>query len=255
MRSEFVINCRYGGLNPVQFGEQVCPSGHSFGPAVRIHWLLHYVVSGFGTFVRDGVEHRVSPGEIFVIPPHVETYYEADRERPWEYYWIGFTTDEALPEALSHPVVSCPQAGEIFEEMRRCSTYENGKSAYLAGCLWKLMATLLEQKTKQADYVDKALNCIHSEFATGITVGAIAERLNLDRSYFSNLFTRRVGTSPGAYLRSYRLNRAAELMSRYGEKPTTAALSVGYDDLFHFSKAFKQHFGVSPREYCKAKKQ
>lgn len=46
-----------------------------------------------------------------------------------------------------------------------------------------------------------------------------------------------------------RMEKAAELMTVYGEKPSTAGASVGYPDIYHFSKMFKKHFGVSPREY------
>ena len=45
--------------------------------------------------------------------------------------------------------------------------------------------------------------------------------------------------------------KAAELLTVYGQSPSTAGISVGYPDLYHFSKIFKKHFGVSPREYQK----
>ncbi len=250
-KSEIVIDCHYDGLNPKLFGWQTCAPNHAYGPAVRTHWLLHYVVSGKGVFRREGREYVLSAGDIFVIPPYLETYYQADRENPWKYVWVGFTTNDSLPEVYHKPVIRCPEAGIVFEEMFRCRDYDTGRSAYLSACLWKLTGILLESGKQKPDYIDKALSCIHSEYANGITVQAIAKRLNLDRSYFSTLFTRRVGVSPRDYLRTYRLNKAAELMTVYGEKPSTAALSVGYEDLFHFSKSFKQQFGVSPREYVK----
>ncbi len=251
--SEIIMNQSFPGLNPRAFGYEACRPGHAFGPAVRTHWLLHYVESGFGTFTRDGITHTVGPGDIFVIPPYLETFYQADGVRPWSYVWVGFTLrDQELEELFSSPVISCPEAGAIFNAMRLCRQYENGRSAYLAGCLWNLVSVLQEQGKQKADYVDRALSCIHSEFASGITVQQIADRLNLDRSYFSTLFSGRMGISPRDYLRNYRMNKAAELMTVHGEKPSTAALSVGYEDLFHFSKAFKQHFGLSPRDYVKA---
>lgn len=247
--SETVINMEYAGFNPMQFGWESCRPCHDFGPAVREHWLLHYVVSGFGTFIREGVTYNLGPGEIFIIPPYLETYYIADREKPWSYIWIGFTTENELSEIFKQPELRHPGVNKIFEAMRECTKYENGKSAYLAGCLWQLNALLLEEDEKKADYCDKALAIMHSEYANGITVADIAERLGLDRGYFSTLFRSKTGTPPIQYLLNLRLQRAAELMTVHGEPPATAALSVGYTDIYHFSKIFKKHFGVSPREY------
>lgn len=249
--NEIVIDMNYGGLNPVQFGYETCDPSHSFGPAVRTHWLLHYIVSGFGVFVRQGTTHRVGPGEIFVIPPYMETYYEADRDTPWKYIWIGFTTEDELPAILSQPVINCPGAGVPFQEMFHCQNMENGRSAFLSGCLWKLMGILLEQGKPVADYIHKAIHFMHAEYVHGITVKEIADRLNLDRSYFSTVFSQRMGASPQEYLINLRLTRAADLMITHGESPSTAAISVGYPDLYHFSKIFKKHFGLSPRAYIK----
>lgn len=53
-KDEIIINQNYSGLNPVQFGSEKCRSGWAYGPYVRTFWLLHYIVSGFGTFERDG---------------------------------------------------------------------------------------------------------------------------------------------------------------------------------------------------------
>lgn len=247
--SEIITNCNYAGLNPVQFGYEHCTPSHAYGPAVRTHWLLHYVVSGFGTFSKDGVTHKISPGNMFVIPPYVETYYEADHEKPWYYIWIGFTAEQPLPEIFSQPTISCPNAGILFDEMLSCSGMDNGKSAFLSGCLWKLMSLLLEQGSIPSDYIDKALSCMHSEYMHRITIQDIADRIGLDRSYFYSLFTQRMGISPSQYLIHLRLTKAAELMIVHGEKPSVAAASVGYEDLFHFSKIFKKYYGMSPKNY------
>ncbi len=247
-KSEIVIDKHYKGYNPVQFGSENCEPGHFFGPSVRTHWLLHYVVQGFGTFVRDGITWAVKPGDIFVIPPYEETYYEADKKNPWRYIWIGFTADEDV-SLLKEAIVHCPGAGGIFEEMLRCGKLENGRSAFLCGKLWELFSILMEGGEPSADYITKALNYMNSEYVHGITVQQVAERLNMNRSYFSELFKEQMGVSPQKYLINLRLERAAELLTVYGESPTTAGISVGYPDLYHFSKIFKQHFGLSPRKY------
>jgi len=247
-----ITNENYSGLNPIQFGYQNCESSHSFGPAVRQHWLIHFVVSGQGIYRFQNTEYTVKAGEMFVIPPYEVTYYEADSVKPWNYIWIGFTTDKALPMKLD-AVISCPEAAGIFNEMKQCEKMSQGRSAYLSARLWDLFAQLLKSEKQPIDYVEKALHCIHSEYMEGITVEEIANRLNLDRSYFSTLFKQKTGISPGQYLLNYRMNVAASLMQKNGESVSVAASSVGYTDIFNFSKMFKKHFGVSPGKYTKNK--
>ncbi len=235
----------------VQFGDEKCQSGHAFGPAVRPYWLLHYVASGTGVFVREGKVHIIKAGEVFVIPPYTETFYQADESDPWAYIWIGFTAAGNLPPAFELPVIRHAGVGEIFEDMMRCYKMENGKNAFLLSRLWELVGVLLEQEPVQIDYVQKALGFMHAEYMEDIAVAQIAKRLNLDRSYFSTLFREQMGMPPSQYLMQYRLEKAAELMTVYGEKASVACVSVGYPDLYHFSKMFKAYFGVSPRGYQK----
>lgn len=250
--NEIIIDRQYGGINPMQFGYEACTPSHFYGPAVRAHWLLHYVVSGSGRFEREGKCHTVRAGEIFVIPPYLECYYEADEKDPWQYIWVGFTGD---PPVEPDPILRLPGAGSVFEEMKRCSHLENGRSAFLAARLWELFSLLLEQGKASAGYVEKAIHCMRSEYMNPLTVSELAARLNLDRCYFSTLFKEETGLSPMQYLIRLRMEKAAELLLDHGERASTAGASVGYPDLYHFSKAFKAYYGVSPREYRRSKEE
>lgn len=257
--SLLVSNREFREINPLQAGWERCRSGHSFGPALRSFYLLHYVVSGHGTFRTENKSSRVGPGEIFVIRPGETTFYQASSEDPWHYIWIGFTLGLPLPEALKSDVVSLPQAGEIFSSVPDLVHRENGREASLCGKLWELFS-LLEQeeipssarKGKSADaYVNMAKTYMETEYMRNVSVTALARKLNLDRSYFSKLFKESTGKSPQQYLTWLRLKKAAELLREYGKTPGEAAIAVGYSDVFSFSRMFKRHFGISPREYGK----
>lgn len=249
IHTELIPNKGYLGLNPVDFGFETCKSEHSFGPAVRTYWLLHFVVRGHGIFERDGMTHHLQAGDLFVIPPFRKTFYKADTHDPWEYIWVSFTSCEDLPELLGQSVIHLPAAGRIFHEMKRCQQLENGKTAFICGKLWELFSLFWEQETPATDYVENALHLIHTEYMYDLSVETIAHRLGLDRSYFYSLFKTKTGVSPQQYLIRYRMEQAAVLMTAGGRSPTLAANSVGYKDIYTFSKMFKRVYGVSPREY------
>lgn len=248
--SQIVVNKGYDGLNPVILGTESCKKGHAYGPAIRSYYLIHYVISGRGIFVSKGETHKVSAGEMFVITPGEETFYKADDTAPWEYIWIGFTSDSPLPMELA-PKIICPEAQTIFKDMLSCGKMEKGRSAYLSARLWDLFSVLLEKSTQTDDYIDKALSCLNAEYMMGITISELARRMNLERTYFYRLFKNRVGISPSQYLFELRMKKASELLLKKNQSPKSTAVSVGYSDIYLFSKMFKKKFGLSPREYKK----
>jgi AraC-like DNA-binding protein len=246
-------NDEYGGIAPVQFGYEKCKNSYFYGPIARTYHLFHFVESGFGIFRINGKEYRVGPGEIFVIPPYTETYYEADKINPWTYTWIGFTAEKKLPLKLPD-VIRCPEASEVFNSMKNATGLNNGRNSFLISKIWELFSILLENKKSNASYVDKALDYIHSEYMYDITIDKIAAWLGLDHSYFSSLFKKKMGLSPKQYLLNYRMNVALSLMSKNNISVSVAAYSVGYTDICNFSKMFKKTFGVSPVKYMQLMK-
>ena len=247
--SELIDDLHLYDYNPINFGYEACESGHSYGPAVRTYWLLHFVSSGKGFFERNGEKHFLSKGDLFIIPPLEETYYEADQADPWTYTWIGFTTKREIFSGFRASVIHCPEAEHLFEEMKLCSRKSKGKTEFLVAKLWELIFILSSDAEVQIGYVEKAIQYMKSEYMNSITISELATHLGIDRSYFSAIFKEQIGLPPGKYLTNLRLTYAAELLSKHGMSPTTAAFSCGYADIYHFSKAFKKEFGISPRAY------
>ena len=257
--SKIVINQGYTDINPVQCGEEVCAPRHSYGPAARTHWLLHFVVSGRGRFTSPRGEFSVGRGEMFVIRPYEITYYEADGEEPWSYIWLGFTSSLRLPPRLTcADVLYAPELATFFRAAADAPDFSlgaNGYEAVLCGQIWGILGALSERDSKESEalarYIRPALSIMENEYANGITVEEVAARLHLNRSYFSALFRSTVKKSPRAVLTELRMERAAMLLTRYGYSVTVAAASVGYSDIFVFSRAFKQYYKLSPRDYAK----
>ena len=67
--------------------------------------------------------------------------------------------------------------------------------------------------------------------------------------HFHRVFTAHVGESAASYVRRLRLERAGRKLRMGAVNITEVALAAGYDTHAAFSKAFKQQFGLSPREF------
>ena len=249
-----IVNQHYRDINPRVCGRQDCAPSHAYGPAVRSYWLLHYVAEGKGIFRIGEKEYHLHASQIFVIRPGELTYYEADSEDPWRYLWIGFDSSVEMPEILKQDVLTVPQVAPLFDVMVKCGDMPVQNEAFLSGKIWELLSMFSyeQQQTGRSElYVRQAKNFMETEYMIGITVNEVATRLGLDRSYFSNLFKIRVGKTPQQYLNEVRMRQAAIQLVKFGYTVTETAASVGYADVFAFSRMFKRHYGVSPREYCR----
>jgi AraC-like DNA-binding protein len=81
------------------------------------------------------------------------------------------------------------------------------------------------------------------------TLEGIARKFNYSPSRFSNLFKTKTGYSPIDYFIHLKMQKACQLLDLTDTKINNLALKLGYDDPYHFSKAFKNKMGVSPHKY------
>ena len=102
----------------------------------------------------------------------------------------------------------------------------------------------------QADpVVGTALQLIHHHPAYPWTVALLAEKAGASRAAFARRFTELVGEPPMAYLTSWRLAMAADLLCQPDMTIGAVARQVGYGTPFALSAAFKRERGVSPQEH------
>lgn len=255
--NKLVINKGFGDVNPLLCGSEVCDKKHAFGPASRGYWLLHFVISGKGTFVTPRGKSNVKKNDIFIIRPYEITYYEADEEEPWNYIWIGFRAGIELPALLtSSDVIYAPSLMRTFEKCMEAPDSSSGNEGYeelLCSAVWSIIAFARQNEQspdeEYSHYIKPALDIMEAEYCNGISVAEIAARLHLNRSYFSMIFRKNMKKTVAEHLSELRMERAAKLLTEYGYNVTVTAASVGYQDVFTFSRAFKKRFGVSPSEY------
>jgi AraC-like DNA-binding protein len=254
-----------------QCGYESCSPGHAFGPAVRDHFLIHYILSGKGSFYANNTCYPLEKGQAFLICPDAITFYEADHTAPWTYCWVGFHGLKAsfyLESAgltQKAPIFSPSSQDYIvhcFEEMLETQKLKVGRELRLTGLLYTLLSELIEtaphspellnSKDLKTQYIETAVRYIEMNYSRQITIADIACYIGLDRSYLSRLFKRFLSKSPQQFLIEYRINKAIELMHNPHLSLGDIARSVGYSDVLSFSKAFSKVKGIAPSYYQKA---
>lgn len=92
---------------------------------------------------------------------------------------------------------------------------------------------------------------LHKNYSQDISLDALSARFYINKHSLCSLFKRVTGTSVNQYLIHCRLVKAKELLLNRESVENVCAM-VGYNNLPHFSRIFKQHMGQSPKQYQKS---
>lgn len=249
-------------------GYAKCQPAHSFGPSVRPNYLIHYILEGKGTYRIGKKEYHLKEGFGFLIEPQVQTFYQADREEPWTYIWIGFDGNNAgnylADTGLNHqqPVFECTYKDELKQivlNMLKNNISTTTHRFLLQGLLYEFFSVLTRDihvntpllQNGENPYILQAVEFIQNNYSFPIHVTDIANYVCINRSYLYTLFKTNLGVSPQDYLANYRISRATELLTVTNLSIESIALSCGYTDPLIFSKVFKSKKGLTPSRYRK----
>lgn len=250
----------------VSCGWEKCGATHSYGPAVRNYYMLHFILQGQGHYYLNNKHYKLKANQCFLTVPGTVTLYKAEPTNPWIYTWICFNGDY-VPHLLKqsnlnadNPIInlSCNQTiYEIIKEMLSYHQLTPANECYLQSKLYLIFAKLHEAlqsvynkvELNNNFYVTKAIEYIEKNTFTNLSVNDIAGYLNISRSHLYALFKQELNTSPQQFLTNAKIANARELLSKTKIPIYSVALSCGYKNAFAFSRAFKQVTNISPREY------
>lgn len=240
---------------PVRAGYQKCAPGWSFEPSCRDSYTIQYVLNGSGVVYKDGKKILAHSKDMFILRPGETFQLQADVLDPWTYIWIGFRSNIDLPELQQIDVLPAENLNEFFLKIAKCNKKENiPLEPLLLSYIWEFLfymkqmnATVLPNPKKAKEYVDRACQMIHSHYAT-MSVNQLAEYLHLNRSYLSRIFKQITGISLKTYWTNTRLQAARNLLLQ-NHTVAQASMIVGYSDIASFSRAFKDYYKYSPKQY------
>ena len=264
----FPVGKNSNELSLYHYGKHNCLPGNSYGPNKRDYYLLHFITEGKGTYTVGDKTFHLQKNEGFLIRPNEETFYQADIEEPWEYYFVAFhgTLAEKMVDEVDwiDGYVIRPHNHQSIRSVMR-SIYAIKKpdlwGEYMAlGHLYMMWAHLIKEskrtreteiQSNQEDLLNKAIDYIKKNYECGIRVSDIANAINVHRVSLYRLFKDCLNVSVEKYLQNYRMDRAVFLLQNSDCSVTEICARVGMGDYPHFCRQFKRHFGFTPSEYRK----
>ena len=251
-----------------QCGSEACACGHQYGPAVRDHFLVHYVASGKGVFYADGHSYPIGPKQGFIIFPGQVSTYRADDFDPWIYAWVGY---EGRSAAILTEMVGLTRGNPVFELDTEIDPYERirrmlraasdmrlGDMAML-GSLYQLLSEIGQGRSSaneqpETRYYKKAVWYLEGNYHRDVRITDVAAFVGLSRSQLFRVFQRAAGMSPKEYLNILRAERAAKFLLATDLSLEKVALSSGFFSAGRMNAVFQDQYSTSPSQYRKTMK-
>jgi AraC-like DNA-binding protein len=224
-------------------------------------------VSGEGwVSFGHGRRQRVTAGGLLVIPSGCPHAYGAASENPWRLYWVHFTGERAddyldlLRAREPGTVLSVSGVTEVCEGFETLWRHrEEGGSdpglIRMSAELSRLLVLLYihtragEAPRGTEERIERVLTCMRERVSDALSLADFARVAGVSVPHFCALFRAQTGVPPMTYFSRLRMRRAAEWLDGSNEPVSVIAQRVGYENPFHFSRAFRSTHGLSPRAY------
>ncbi|MGP4041079.1 AraC family transcriptional regulator [Gracilibacillus sp. D59] len=259
---------RSGGLWPIRSGFNQAKPNFQVGPRKIDFYSLHFVLKGKGQIKQNDSIIELKEGDIFCLFPHHIHQYQTDPTNRLELFWLAFNGKQALAllnrlglkeQDFKIDSFITPQIMTIVKEVLHYFQHHYADEGLIRlSLIYKLFHFLIEQASESnltpnisSDWIEKSKQYMQTHFTEGLTVKDVADYVGFHRSHFTTAFSKEVGSSPVQYLVSLKMKLSTELMSDPTISITEVAYSIGYPDLYAFSRAFKNYYGISPKNYIK----
>ncbi|MEI8196366.1 MAG: AraC family transcriptional regulator [Phycisphaerae bacterium] len=223
---------------------------------------LYCPLAGQGWIALCEQRVELRPGRLYLVPPHPELSHATPTRITID--WLHFNPNSpwilARLTQLRRIHEFKPPAATYWRGLcRRCSEYLASPNAALTcrfhGMLSELIGLVLEQTTgssipASADYerLLPALEYLDNHDTQTVSLGTLAAQVHLSPEHFHRRFKATLGLTPWEYALRRRMALARRLLGQGLHSVAEVAAACGYRDPFYFSRMFRRHCGVTPRQ-------
>lgn len=234
-------------------------------------WMeLLYFISGRGSYMVEGSQYPLEPGDLFLLRPAEMHRLLIDPNHPYERIVIHFTPDllkdldpdQSLLRAFydrplgqqnrySHAsdpdgLIQAAFSGFSFDHVPNIRLNLTARLLMVLTALDGLYGKS-QMHTPAQGLAGQLVAYVNEHLFEDISIQSIADTFYRSRSQISRLFQQATGSPLWDYVMIKRLMTARAMIQR-GEAASMACTACGFSDYSAFYRAYRNHFGHSPRE-------
>jgi AraC family transcriptional regulator len=252
---------------PKSVGVVTYPPGATFGPRTGIDYEFVWIIAGDAEYRFGDVTSAAPAGSIVLCRPGTD-YFRWDPDQRTRHAYFHFNIHglpKSWPRQEQWPLVRVLPEGDVVRPLFRhvLTWHRRGDellqqitaAQILAAFVTGEVATREVTQDRLPDAVEMALHYLYEtlddEPSRPIGLDDLADAAAVTPEHLCRLFKSATGLSPAETVRLARLDRAAVLLARSNYAIGQIAELCGFASQFHFSRRFKEAFGVSPRDLRK----
>ena len=228
---------------------------------------LYYFVSGNGTYVVEGTEYKLEPGDIILLNSGEGHYFRIDKMSPYKRLYIQFDKDLFSRFDEEQYLLAPFQNRENGQHnlyrkddfnsshftilMNHLLTNSKNKKLQTVSYLMPLLYEIAELFENRSDipntnsFTQDIVRYINQNYLSEINLDVLCEKFSISKTHLCRLFKNATGSTINNYITTKKLIYANNLMN-LGYTPTQAASMSGFNDYTVFYKAYKKRYTISP---------
>ena len=227
---------------------------------------LTYVDQGSLHSVVDGQDVILNQGDMMLYGPNQWHMQYADIGVAPRFVTISFTLQGEEPKDLYNRKFTSPQKaiGYLQQILRESELGQEGAGECILSLL-NLLLVALGRETKvvgkpqlsnsannENEIIRASQQFIGAHVQQKLSVPMVAKGVDVSPSYLTALFHKHLQISPGEYIRRIKLQQSKQMIREGNLNFTQIAESLQYSTVHHFSRQFKEKFGLTPTEYARS---
>ena len=266
-RDSFSVNSQIKTLNLYTFFYHEKEQGFLFPGESHSMLELTYVDQGTMHSVVDGKDFLLKQGEMALYGPDQWHMQYADIDMAPRFVTISFDAQGIdLSGLVNRKFKSTQKTNLLLQQMlQEQERLEPGHTDMILSLLTQLLITLQRSGGKGEKHIQSS-HSVNSENAIirgaqqyiskrvreKLSVPQVAKNVDVSASYLTALFHKHLQISPGEYIRRIKLQESKQMIREGRMNLTQIANTLHYSTIHHFSRQFKEKFGITPSEYAKS---